>query len=153
MGGIQTAVNVMSGALEVIGIIGKGKSPEELVGIAERSYPLIARWASIHLAEFLPTVHALQVRDKQNNVLGPFKPQNFTFSGEQGAERLDVSDRGRESVLRSLSTQEPVEYDSPTVGCPAMVNFGQGSAVRTLWDWHLEIAQRVYPRLAERRAA
>lgn len=145
--GIITAVDVMSNTLEVIPqVYGRLDEPDELIGIAQRSYQFVTRLASQHVEVAIPTLNMLR---KVGFKFGPFNPDYFCLQGEQGHTRLALSDEGErviEEVVRPRLEQEG-DNISPTVGCLALVNFGEGSAIQTLWSWHMELAREIYPRL------
>lgn len=152
--GIGTATSFMSNVLEVIPLVaGEPKDAERLIKVAQDSYPFILRWASIHLFAFVNSRDVIQ-GTSPNDL---FTPSYFSLETTKGGkERLTLTQEAEEILARKLGGVRPEDYRdpaSPTLKCPGLVDFGGGSAIRKLWDWHLEIAERVYPRLAPVRAA
>lgn len=145
-GGVNTATNVMAGIIDVIpGVDRDLNNSQRLVQIARNSYPLVAELATINIenvrsVEFLiPTLFGLPVF---------FKPKYFTIEGADNNSRLTISKNGIQELRKNGSSLENLGVGkSPTIGCPAMVNFGDGSSVKRLWDWHVEIAEKIYPHL------
>lgn len=146
-GGIQTATLTMSESLRLIHDLGKGKTPQELVEIARRSYPLIVNLAAMHLEHFTFAGTVLQPEEERDVEEGfnHLSISKFTLSGEPGNERLEITSEALADINKLIEEAGPQE--TPTTGCPALVNFGEGSAIRKLWDWHLELAERIYPAL------
>lgn len=147
-GGLQTATFFMSESLRLIHALGDGKSPEELLAIARRSYSLIVNTASMHLEHFIHTgtvIHPEKDETDQSR-FGDLALSKFALIGEPGSERLGLSPEATLEIQRLID--EAGKLETPTTGCPALVNFGGGSAIKKLWDWHLELAERIYPALA-----
>ena len=145
-GGVNTATNVMAGIIGVIPRVDRNlNDSQRLVQIARNSYPLVAELAMINIenmqrVEFLlPTLFGLPF---------PFKARYFTIEGADNNSRLTISKNGIRELSKNGSSLEDLGVGkSPTVGCPAMVNFEDGSAIKKLWDWHVEIAEKIYPHL------
>lgn len=148
--GIQTAVTFMSGLLETIPNVYKRHYPDEeftsekFVSIAHSSYPLIVELAASNIDAFMSLENNLVDLGGYSSCI--LNPQSFVLSGAVNQERLDLS---REVQEKFEKLKELVHADScsETVGCPALVNFGNGSAIKKLWDWHVEIAEKIYPHL------
>lgn len=142
--GVNTAAYVMGGLVGVIPHVDRNlNNSQRLVQIARNSYPLVAKLAMINIEntpsiEFLiPTLFGLPV---------PFKPKYFIIEGAGNNSRLAISENGIQELRKNGSSLENLGVgESPTVGCPAMVNFGDESSVKRLWDWHVEIAEKIYP--------
>ncbi len=150
-GGLQTASFIMSESLRLIHDLGKGKAPEELVEIARQSYPLIVNLAAMHLEHFVFVGNVIHPGIEGDESFGAEKlsDEKFALTGEPGKERLGLTQEALEEIERLIELDGPETLDTPTTGCPALVNFGEGSAIRKLWDWHLELAERIYPALAK----
>ncbi len=148
-GGLQTATFFMSESLRLIHALGNGKSPEELLAIARRSYSLIVNTASMHLEHLVHTGAVIHPEKDETdpNKFGNLALSKFALIGEPGNERLGINPLASAEILELIGDTN--ELDTPTTGCPALVNFGGGSAIRKLWDWHLELAERIYPALAK----
>lgn len=148
LGGIQTATLMMSESLGLINVLGEGKSPEELVGIAKRSYPLIVNIAAMNLEHFIFAGEVLQPLDSEDDSFGfiHLSPYKFALIGDPGRERLEITPEASEEIEGLI--EKSGELTVPTTGCPGLVNFGTGSAIRKLWDWHLELAEIIFPKIA-----
>lgn len=156
-GGINTAVDVMSGVLGVIPQVckreqGRIDNPEELLNMARNSYSLIARLAMGHEELIIPGISLLKV-GLSPTIFAPFASNLFTIEGDVDNARLAISTKGQEQIDHYLpQVMDPDILNlSPTTGCIAMVNFGNGSPAKQLWDWYLEIAENIYPRLVTNR--
>lgn len=152
-GGIGTATETMKSCLEVIPKISDSKNPEELLAIAKESFPFIAGLAMGHADIIVSLIHALKVKESKNYFLGHFSPFESEFFTIKGG-RLSFSEKGEEVLQKAeRSVIERANKSGTTslivAGCPAMVNFDGTSAVRKLWNWHLEIAEHVYPKLVQ----
>lgn len=123
-------------------------NPDRLIRIAENSFPLIAKLASSHTDAQLAVSNAFEVIPLLP--FSPYKSKYFAVIEQNGQERLDFPQEGQDLIEKVIGVRDPRDYrseNSPLVGCFAMVNLGEGSAVKVLWDWHLEIAKMIYPRL------
>ncbi|OGH30518.1 MAG: hypothetical protein A3E40_02640 [Candidatus Levybacteria bacterium RIFCSPHIGHO2_12_FULL_37_9] len=147
--GSNFAATVMGGMIEVIPRVeGSVENPQRLTSIAKNSYPLVAKLAMANMDK-LNFVGALQGIPLKDLVLPfPFRSRYFEIEGAGDEARLELSKEGKEQLKKSgLAWEELGIGRSSTIGCPAMVNFEDGSAVKKLWDWHVEIAEKIYPHL------
>jgi len=147
--GSNFAATVMGGMIEVIPRVeGSVENPQRLTSIAKNSYPLVAKLAMANMDK-LNFVGALQGVPLEDLVLPfPFRSRYFEIEGAGDEARLEVSKEGKEQLEKSGIAWEDLGIGrSLTIGCPAMVNFGDRSAVKKLWDWHVEIAEKIYPHL------
>lgn len=150
-GGITTASDFMAGLLGVIPAVGELEDTDHLLQIAANSYPLVGRIAMEHAEVIVPLMRVLRGRGSFIPLL-PFEPKIFRIEDESDRPRLELSPMGQE-LLDEIRTGIDYEHlesgmmQSVTAGCPAMVNFNGGSAIRKMWYWHVEIAREVYPRL------
>lgn len=144
-GGIRTATSTMSGILDIVDTLGRKKTNEEKMMILANTYPFIMRMSSMHITDFLPYISFLQIHAGKSLGYMPLNPSLFSILGESERQKLDLSEAGKKRLLESQEKLDvPYGENSPTVGCPANVNFGEGSAIRNLWGWHMEIAERVW---------
>ena len=60
---------------------------------------------------------------------------------------LTIPETARQRLKERIDGWEVPVHDSPTAGCPAMVNFGEDSALKNMWDWHVDIAGTIYQQL------
>lgn len=146
--GFNFAAVVMGGLTEVIiRVDGNLDNPQGLLQIAKNSYPLVAELAMSN-TEKADIAHILQGWPFEVSLPFPFVSKYFAIEGVGDEARLVISKVGEERlVTRGISLEDLASGRSPTLGCPAMVNFGDGSAVKKLWDWHVEIAEKIYPHL------
>lgn len=146
-GGTNTAVETISNSLMVIvQLVGSIEDPQRLIRIAENSFPLIAKFASGHGEAVIQVVGALKRYPFPPFI--PYDKEYFALEQTNGNERLVLSEKGKDGVEAVISVRnfEDFRTDTPVVGCIAMVNFGDGSAVKRMWDWHLEAARVMFPR-------
>lgn len=114
--------------------------------IARNSYPLVLQLAMTNLERG-------PIGILMPSLLGrpfPPNPKYYAIDGSGNKARLVIAKMGTEQ-LRKVGGEELKDFrsgKSPTVGCPAMINFGDGSAINKLWNWHVEIAEKIYPVLA-----
>lgn len=135
-GGVNTAIEVMSNLLDLtVQLVRSVEDQQRIIRIAENSFPLIAKLASSHGAALISVLDI--IRPLQ---FFPFDPDYFVLEDSNGKERLVLSEEGKDRIERLIGTREIEDFrtNTPVVGCIAMVNFGEGSAVKLMWDWHLE---------------
>lgn len=142
--GIGTATDAMSGILGVIPKVDPAiQDPDQLVATAENSFPFVAQLASDHVGQFSHKINSLRAAPWL-----PFLRDRFTFKELHGKQYLALSDLGQALFDEADQQFQEDNIDpSPKVGCLAMVNFGEGSAVSKLWDWYLEKGKQIYPLL------
>jgi hypothetical protein len=149
--GVGTATKTMANLLEVIPQVYAAKNPQErldpytLAAIAHNSYPLVTELAMLHFEDFLDTRDRLEQEEKNDNTKQEtneadksYDPRNFTFRQTAHGYTLVAKNP---SFIHNDYQNELIE---PRVGCPAMVNFGDGSAIQKLWQWHVNMAPGVY---------
>lgn len=152
--GIETASDIMSAVLEVIPrLCDDDYDISDWIQIAQNSYPLLAKLASLHLTELEPV--GTKIRDKLFEIQGSFMTEEFhpfdtTYFCLEGKEKLRLTPSQKLLSLIERITQIPnlpyvhMANPSPTIGCPALVNFKEGSAIKRLWDWHVDLAPHLY---------
>lgn len=146
--GVGTANGFMSRLLAVAPKVAHTSNPEELIEIAANSFPLIARVASSQLNVDIPFIEAICLNKVKS---GPFDPENFEVRVVNGRKSIELSADATKTMedIKAKRNDSPVSSQAaPTVGCPAMVNLGEGSAVQVLWNWYMEHARDLYPRFA-----
>lgn len=128
--GIGTATETMSGILGVIPKVYPEKhDPDQLSAIAENSFPLVAQLASEHAEQFVPKIDSLRALPGM-----PFLREKFILKEIRGKQYLAISEYGQVRFDEVDQEFDEKRADiSPTVGCLAMINFGEGSAVRKSW--------------------
>lgn len=153
--GIGTATDVMAGILGVIPEVRENERPEEeadpplYLGIATRSYPLIGTLSKGHIDIVVPSLEILR---KVPSMKGPLEPRCFTLEATRNGPRLAVTETAKTRIRQKLGYWiGDYDGDTPTVGCPAQIDFddGNGTVVERLWNWHLEIAPYIYNGLSE----
>ena len=150
--GVNTATDAMAGILEVIPQVYERdypKKPEasKLVEIAQNSYPLIAELAMGHERFIVPALWAVrEIRE----LFTPLDPKYFKLKNINGNLQLTLPETTElTEKIKQISGNGSAPGDSkdPTLGCPAMVDFDGGSAVKKLWKWNIEVAQTIYQHL------
>ena len=146
-GGNGTATNTMANILSLIPDLMEGeRTPERMLQAARASYPMIVNLAAMHQNSFVEANTRLSYGYKVES-FRVFNRDLFELASVNGVERLGFSPAGHEVMDQIKHEEEQFAQkhkDGQRTGCPALVNFGEGSAVRRLWDWHLEIAEQVY---------
>lgn len=146
--GINTAVAVMFGVLEVIPRVCDGDfDPRQLTQIAANSYPLIVKLASLHIDVFadLNTTIMDPFHPGTDELFVSFDPRFFRIGGGQNQRLVSSEDLlTRMKQLTDALNRSKDQHPSPTVNCPAIVNLGGGSPINRLWDWGVQTAQPIY---------
>ena len=100
--------------------------------IIDNSFPHAAELSMMHQEGFSQVSH---------------DPKDYVLVEGASGLRLTLTPEGRDRVLSFPPDPSPKSlYDEYITGCPAMVNFGKGSATRRLWDWNKHIATVLYYR-------
>lgn len=134
--GLNTATteidNILTRILHAYPILHPSKTLtiDEFLSIARNSWPLIAQLASMHLQRF-------SISPTTDDFFTELRP------APQGGYRLQCSEQGADFVRDESMNRYT---NRPAYGCPARVNFGDGSAIKKLWDWYLEIIQEMHRR-------
>lgn len=134
-GGFKTGTTQMTFALENIIDVYKREYSEALtihdfVAIAHNSWPYIAKKAALHSHYFFYTSS---------------DPAMHTLKSTPNGLRLDYTE-GAKVQMRSAAQKGEIKDRNlhPAFGCPALVNYGDGSAIWKLWDWHIQLAEKIY---------
>ena len=149
--GVRTAVEVMSETYNVIGDVYKkqeGEKPTEEVqkAIAQNSFPMVSTLASMHAVDFGA------VRDYIIIPAGRFDeprfdPRKFELKESEAGLRLCLKEipikKGKlaELMQKLLAAPgvNPIDSAAPRTRCPALVNYGNGSAIKRLWDFYITL--------------
>lgn len=74
-----------------------------------------------------------------------FDPKYFALKDVRDGKQLVITDSAKAYGQEDVEKLHAFNHTGPaTIGCPAMVNFNGSSAVRKLWDWHIELAETIY---------
>ncbi|MBI4091946.1 MAG: hypothetical protein HY427_01940 [Candidatus Levybacteria bacterium] len=152
LSGIQTAVQVMSQTYNVIGEVYEremGERPTEGVqkSIAANSFSVVSMLASLHIVDFAVVREYISLDDDRLG-LARFDPRKFALEDFEAGFRLYLKDnpmnkkgklaRGMQKLLRSLEVNTGDNL-TPRARCIAMVNYGEGSAIKRLWDFYITL--------------
>ena len=140
--GINTVKDIMAGVLSVIPEVHGINRQTELLEIAENTYPLILKIATSHMYVGIDATNQLRT----GSMFSSFDKKFFQVRNIGGKKYLSFSEEAEE-VIKRYEYELSLSSVSPTVGCPAAVNLGQGNSIRKMWDWHLEYARVLYPKL------
>lgn len=140
--GLNTATYVLNWTLENIIEVyerefpGKELTVEEFKTIAENSWPYIASRAADHR-------HIFEMGSD---------PKDHTFEKRNNGLAL-VFKPGVKEASDSKELKKPLmpRDDHEAFGCPALVNFGGGSAIKKLWDWNIDAVITLYRENAKGR--
>ena len=145
-GGSGTAATIMGGVGNVLPIVCEANEleliPQQLTRIALNSYPLVADLAMRHMYDFGAILDRLE---EGSIFFKRFNPKYFALKDVPAGKQLVITDSTKEyrqEEVEQLHT--PNRIGPATIGCPAMVNFNGESAVKKLWNWHVELADAIY---------
>lgn len=152
-GGIATAVRSMVGTLKMLpelyqSTYSQKPSKDELIQIAQNTYPMLVDFAvNYEGTESSRALSKLSTKEGMGS-WNFFDPTKFELIDKAGKIRVIP----KESVLEEAKDEMANQNKDPLIGCPAAVNFGEGSAIRRLWLWHVDIVrttpQTFYPNAA-----
>lgn len=150
--GLGTATENMTSLLRVIPQVCERElpwqevSPDLLTEIARNSFPFLAKQAMLpmelqfvlnNLSRESQTKYRIQPLDR-------FNPWYFTLKDSRQGYRVDIIDSLWEQVEYEMAKGRPTGA-MVTTGCPAMIDVDHtGSAIRKLWDWHIDIAENLF---------
>lgn len=122
----------------------KLQTPEGWIEVAKNSYPFIAELAMYHLY----VAEGVSTNIKGNTQF--FQKENLQLKKYGNSYRLDMLPEMREVTEEKMmkiiedKKKESKFVGDATVGCLAMINFGEGSAVDRIWSWNIDLAPVIY---------
>ena len=144
--GITHATGVMTDVLRLIPdvyIRDTGEDvppPSNLTSVALHSYPTVAYLASFEIsASFIQSKRYLNGPeiDKQ------LSPDQFVLEEDKrGIKRLAFKNEIRHNLDKIRSDEKLMK--GPRLHCPAMIDFGDISAMKRLWYWHVVVGEALY---------
>jgi len=144
--GSGTAAAIMGGVVNVLPEVyeanGLELNPQELTQTAINSYPLVADLAMRHMYDFGIVLTRLEEGSK---FFKRFNSKYFVLKDISSGIQLTITEDAKnydEDIAQELHSRNHI--GGATIGCPAMVNFNGESAVKKLWNWHLELAEAIY---------
>ncbi len=143
--GIGNAAATMAQTMEAVHWVFKREFPgrevneETLTDIFANSYSLIAALAMMHLDSFSPASADLRGVDGEGDFETRFRTKKFTLEQRKNGLALVCA-----SNLDKYKSDTDETWYGPHLGCPAMVNFGEGSAVEKFFNWHVQFAPVIY---------
>lgn len=156
--GIGTSSEQMSALLKVIPEVYSQEYPDqqpdtsELISIAKNSYYFIVGLASDHVEVFSEKKHVLGTGGGPF-VFSPryrFKPEYFGIIQTVNGPTISLKESAKR-FIEEFHENLPKDYKggSEATGCPALVDFRangkpSGSAIKKLWDWHVELGEEIY---------
>ncbi len=150
-GGIDFASVIMSGTAQIIPTLARDASPDKLIEIARNSLPIVTRFAAGNVDHNTRFLRTLVTDESWKEHYLKFRTDCFKIKDVGAATQLVLSEHG-EQRLRNAGIDNLMVGNSPTIGCPALVNFGEGSAINLLWNWYVDVAREVYPLVVDGRA-
>lgn len=147
--GIDFAAVVMSASAEIIPRLQGDTNAKKLTEIARNSIPLIVRLAAGNRQHNIRGLDALTTAESRDNHYPEFRSDCFEVRDVGATTQLVLSEGGIQR-LKDFGIDDLRVGDSPTIGCPALVNFGEGSAVNLLWNWYVDVANDIYPSLTNK---
>jgi hypothetical protein len=115
-------------------------SPSNLTAIALHSYPTI-----VYLASFEIAASFIQAKLYLN---GPgmdmqLSPDQFVLEKDKrGIGRIAIKNEIRHDLNKIRSDENLMK--GPRLNCPAMIDFGDESAMKRLWWWHVAVGETLY---------
>lgn len=147
-GGLDFACVFMSAVCEAIPRFSPDvQDPDVLAERAKNSAPLVLKVAAANMANVQLCLNSLTATLSQSEPFSRFRPDSVEIGEIGGKEQLVISEKGMER-LKWNGVEDLAVGRGVTIGCPALVNFGEGSAIQTLWDWHVDVARQIYPLIA-----
>ncbi len=145
-GGSRTAASVMGSLINILPEVYERNdlelNPESLVSTARNSFSLVADLAMRHIYDF-GTVHIRL--EEGSKFFKRFNSKYFVLKDISGGRQLTITEDAKnydEDIAQVFHSENYI--GGATIGCPAMVNFNGESAVKKLWNWHLELAEAIY---------
>lgn len=115
----------------------------EMQNIASQSYPLLGKLASYDLLTFNCVGFAIaELEDPQHQ--GEIDPNAFMIKEGRRGLHLDFSAQAEDAITVKIAKMHDRISLNPKIGCPALVNFGNGSVVSRLWNKYIEISPEIY---------
>lgn len=140
--GMNFAALRLASLADVIPRVEEGLSAKKSVEVARDSYPFVIKIATADLEKAINLVNALSLAENRSQ----FDPKYFALIKHQNRLMLDLSIVGKKRLGEiGLSLSNLTSNQVPTIGCPGVVNFGGESAVKRLWSWYGDIAEKIYP--------
>ncbi len=142
--GIHTGDQTFVGIPEVIPHVFERQlqrtpSVTDVMATARHSYPLAVDLASGSTSRLAFTQSKIL-----HNEFSVFNPDNFYLT--EGAHmRLELKPDVRAEIDASIAGVSGIFGDEHTIGCPAMVNFGHGSAIQRFYTRTLQIMEQHAP--------
>lgn len=143
--GIKTATETMADILRIVPVVLGREKPEispsssVLTEIALHSYPVVTSLASFEVFNF---AHAINYLLRAPSVR-PIVAKHFSLEdNKRGNMRLYLADSTKgalEGIRKDIHSMS-----GPRLGCPALIDFGDGSAMQRLWYWHVSIGEGLY---------
>lgn len=148
IGGILTAVVVFNTIVHSIEPVYKKEhdrppNPDEWISIAMNSRSFAEHLAKIGIEDFKILGHITKVNDK---IGGPsyIGSEYFTLRPMSNGEKLSLTPEAYSLAARMPSDGQIGSSRTPRLGCPAMVDFGNGTAIAALYGWYVGVAGFVY---------
>lgn len=135
--GIRTASHTMVTTIATIDKM--TESSEETFNVARNSFGLVGRLAMLHIYDLSDIRDHLTDTNSFDGTYFDWNKNLFTLAPTKNGKKLALKE---DLPLKG----NLAEGRGPRVGCPAMVNFGDGSAVHKLWDWFIEVAEATMPK-------
>jgi hypothetical protein len=146
--GNVTSTKIMGQLLRIVPLVvvreGFTCSPEKLVTVARKSYPLLMKLALPHVNHLTAFQDKLAGKvDKKGKTI-VFDPDSFvlTLDNDGAPSALEI----RPDILASFRSYEGAHpQETPKLGCPAHVRMdGRESAIFLLWKWFTDMGLHIY---------
>lgn len=145
LGTVSFMNNVVASLPHIFRENGLNPNPHDLVVTLKNSFHVISKIAMSHLDQHASIIGLLM---KEPNPPSPLNTKYFSLEETPIGKIIYVKNEAYEVIEERRKNGTDIMPDPlhgpAIVGCPAMVNFGDGSAVQKLWTWCTELAQVIY---------
>lgn len=143
--GINTATDVASGFFQMVDFLGDKSDPEQLIADMRDSWALAVEFGLGDRVQVKDAIHSLQELPFPDiSMLWPFQPKYFRLGRREGEKGLQLSKKGIKRLkAANIDPDFGANLDS-TVMCLGMINLGDRSGAKIMWDWYLDIAKNLY---------
>lgn len=148
--GIGSATKMMTEVIRVIPDVYTREFPRDslnadnLTKIMANSYPFVTRMAMMHIDDFIVAEREIVSESDVNEFGSIFDPTCFTLRTIGNGLALNLNNETLSKEKKPIPFAKRFIADTAEVGCPAMVNFGDGSAIKRIWGWSTQAANDIY---------
>jgi hypothetical protein len=113
---------------------------EDNLAVAKNTYYLVVYLSTRHIRDFAVIMRTLEAGTDGIR----FNAERFVLRRSPAGLSLAIPELEIETEAPPAGFRSSFGEEDPAVGCPALATFDGISGIRKLWDWHLDIASRIY---------